>query len=111
MRATTSAQSTNSPGASFTYFVLGAAPGRQPQDLLRDYLSMDWVHGTPTATATVYDGRAITAADLSLYGVPEAPPLLTLLSRPGSAPVRYRVNEPARVYLAFRPAGGGRRAV
>jgi hypothetical protein len=78
MSGTTSAPGADSPGVSFTYFVLGAAPGRQPQDLLRDYLSMEWVHGTPTAPATAYDGQAITAADLSRYRVPEAPPVLTL---------------------------------
>ena len=82
----TSAPGADSPGASFTYFVLGAAPGRQPQDLLRDYLSTDWVRGTPTAIATAYDGRAITAADLSLHGVPDGPPVLTLQNPPTSVP-------------------------
>jgi hypothetical protein len=47
---------------------------------------MDWVLGTPTATARTYDGRAVTAEDLSLPGVPEAPPVLTLQNPPASVP-------------------------
>jgi FlgD Ig-like domain len=54
-------------------------------------------------------GRTITIPAPLI--VDTVPPVLTLVSRPGSAPVRYRVNEPARVYLAFRPAGGGRGSV
>lgn len=74
----------NNPGAEFTYIVLGTAPGGRPQDLLRDYLSMDWVRGTPTAIPRAYDGRAITVADLSPQGAPEAPPVLTLQNPPAS---------------------------
>ena len=33
------------------------------------------------------------------------------MSRPGAAPVRYRVSEPARVFLAIRPPSGGRSRV
>ena len=75
-----------SSGAAFTYIVLSAAPGTQPRDLLRDYLSMDWVRGTPTATATAHDGRTITAPDLSLPGASESPPVLTLQNPPASVP-------------------------
>lgn len=96
----------NSPGAAFTYIVLSAAPGRQPQDLLRDYLSMDWVRGTPTATATAHDGRMITAADLSLPGASEAPPVLTLQSPPASVPkdklVLLRASAPQVLARAAR---------
>jgi len=76
----------SSAGADFTYIVLSAAPGRQARDVLRDYLSMDWVRGTPTATARTQDGRAITAGDLSLPGAPDAPPVLTFENPPGSVP-------------------------
>lgn len=106
MSGTTSAPGADSPGASFTYFVLGAAPGRQPQDLLRDYLSMEWVHGTPTATVKAYDGQAITAADLSRYRVPEAPPVLTLQTPPASVPkdrlVLLRASAPQVLARAAR---------
>jgi FlgD Ig-like domain len=50
-------------------------------------------------------GRTITIPSPLI--VDTVPPTLTLLSRPGAAPVRYRVSEPAHVFLAFRPAGGG----
>jgi len=57
-------------GADFTDTVLSAAPGRQGRDVPRDYRPMEWVRGTPTATAMTHDGRVITTGDPSL---PEAP--------------------------------------
>jgi hypothetical protein len=76
----------SSAGADFSYIVLRAAPGRQARDLLKEYLSMDWLHGTPTATARTHDGRAITAEDLSRQGAPDAPPMLTFENPPASVP-------------------------
>ena len=76
----------SSTGADFTYIVLSAAPGRQARDLLKDYLSMDWLRGTPTATARTHDGRAITAEDLSPPAAPDAPPVLTFENPPASVP-------------------------
>jgi len=96
----------DSPGAAFTYFILSAAPGRPPQDLLRDYLSMDWVRGTPTANATAHDGRMITAGELALPGAAESPPVLTLQSPPASVPkdqlVLLRASAPQVMARATR---------
>jgi hypothetical protein len=87
MSATTSERDAASvTGADFTYIVLSAAPGRQALDVLRDYLSMDWLRDTPTATARTHDGRAITAEDLSWPGAPDAPPVLTFENPPASVP-------------------------
>jgi hypothetical protein len=44
-------------------------------------------------------GRTITIPSPLI--VDTVPPTLTLLSRPGTAPVRYRVSEPAHVFLAY----------
>src|SRR5262249_84028 len=87
MSGTTSQLQADSPaGADFTYFLLSAAPGRKARDVLQDYLSMDWFHGTPTATATTHDGRKITAEDLSRPGTPGAPPVLPFDRPPASVP-------------------------
>jgi len=75
-----------STGADFTFIVLHAAPGRQAPELLKEYLSMDWLRGTPTATARTHDGQAITAEDLSRQGTPDAPPVLTFENPPASVP-------------------------
>ena len=87
MSGATSQPGADSSGAAdFTYIVLRAAPGRQTPELLKDYLSMDWLRGTPTATARTHDGRVITAEDLSRQGAPDAPPVLTFESPPASVP-------------------------
>jgi len=84
--ATSQPGADSSAGADFTYIVLSAAPGRQARDLLKDYLSMDWLRGTPTATARTHDGRAITAADLPVLAASDAPPVLTFEKPPASVP-------------------------
>ena len=76
----------SSAGADFTYIVLSAAPGRQARDLLKEYLSMDWVRGAPTAIARTHDGRAIKAEDLPLQTASDAPPVLTFENPPASVP-------------------------
>jgi hypothetical protein len=76
----------SSTDADFTYIVLGAAPGRQARELLKEYLSMDWLRGTPTATARTHDGRAITAEDLALQTASDTPPVLTFEAPPASVP-------------------------
>jgi len=76
----------SSAGADFSYIVLRAAPGRQARDLLKEYLSMDWLRGTPTATARTHDGRAITAETLPVPAATDAPPVLTFENPPASVP-------------------------
>jgi len=76
----------SSADADFSYIVLSAAPGRQARDLLKEYLSMDWLRGTPTATARTHDGRAITAENLPVPAAPDAPPVLTFENPPASVP-------------------------
>ena len=76
----------SSADADFSYIVLSAAPGRQARDLLKEYLSMDWLRGTPTATARTHDGRAITAENLPVPAAPDPPPVLTFENPPASVP-------------------------
>jgi hypothetical protein len=76
----------SSADADFSYIVLSAAPGRQARDLLKEYLSMDWLRGTPTATARTHDGRAITAENLPVPAATDAPPVLTFENPPASVP-------------------------
>src|SRR5262249_56489835 len=76
----------SSAGADFSYIALRAAPGRQARDLLKEYLSMDWLRGTPTATARTHDGRAITAETLPVPAATDAPPVLTFENPPASVP-------------------------
>jgi hypothetical protein len=48
-------------------------------------------------------GRTITIPSPLI--VDTVPPTLVLLSRPGAAPVRYRLSEPAHVFLAYTAGG------
>jgi FlgD Ig-like domain len=63
------------------------------------------------------DGRYLLRVDLLTLGrtitipspliVDTQPPRLTLVSPPGTAPVRYHANEPVHVFMAVRPLAGG----
>lgn len=73
-------------------------------------VSVRW-RGRSQAGQRAPDGRYRLRVDLLSLGrtitipspliVDTAPPTLTLLSRPGTTPVRYRVSEPAHVFLAY----------
>src|SRR5262249_59209583 len=82
-------------GADFSYIVLRAAPGRQARALRKESLSMDWLRGTPTATARTHDGRAITAETLPVPAATDAPPVLTFENPPASTPRNQLVLLPA----------------
>ena len=54
-------------------------------------------------------GRTITLPNPLI--IDDTPPAITVTSRAGASPVRYRTSEPARVYAAAVPAGGGKPVV